>query len=230
MPMAVQVPDSEPREVLRTRFGLDPRRYYFVFSFDGGSSFRRKNPIAVIRAFQKAFAGQDTAVGLVVKCMRATKDLVAWGELQALVEGDERIVLIDRVLAKDEVLALYSACNCFVSLHRAEGFGRGIAEAMLLGLDVVASAAGGNIDFCAGVAGVELIPCQRVETCATDYLEGTANYWGEPSHVEAVQALKNRVRQAEHAADRCTKLVGFSPGVVGNRYATRLFELEQQRR
>lgn len=230
MPMAVQVPDSEPREVLRTHFGLDPRRYYFVFSFDGGSSFRRKNPIAVIRAFQDAFARNDTAVGLVVKCMRATKDLVAWAELQELVEGDERIVLLDRVLAKDEVLALYSACNCFVSLHRAEGFGRGIAEAMLLGLDVVASAAGGNIDFCAGVAGVELIPCQRVETCATDYLEGAANYWGEPSHVDAVRALKNRVRQAEHSADRCTKLVGFSPGVVGNRYATRLFELEQQRR
>lgn len=230
MPMAVEVPESEPRDVVRSRFGLEPGRYYFVFSFDGGSSFKRKNPIAVISAFQEAFARHDDSVGLVVKCMRAAKDLAAWDELQELVEGDDRVVLIDRVLAKDDVLALYSACNCFVSLHRAEGFGRGIAEAMLLGLDVVASAAGGNVDFCTGVAGIELIPCQVVETSAMDYLEGAANFWGEPSHLDAVRALQDRVCKAEHSADRCTTLVGFSPGTVGSRYATRLWELEQQGR
>jgi glycosyltransferase involved in cell wall biosynthesis len=45
-------------------------------------------------------------------------------------------------------MELYRACDCFVSLHRAEGYGRGIAEALLLGLDVIATGHGGNVDFC----------------------------------------------------------------------------------
>lgn len=230
MPMAVQVAPTEPREQLRRHFGLAPARYYFVFSFDGGSSFRRKNPGAVISAFQQAFAHHDRSVGLVVKCMRADKDPAAWAALQALARADERIVLIDRVLAKETVLGLYAACDCFVSLHRAEGFGRGIAEALLLGLDVVASATGGNLDFCTGVAGVELVPCAQVQTCAADYLEGAANYWGEPSHPDAVRALQNSANHRGQPVERGTHLSRFSPGVVGKRYAARLLELDQQRR
>lgn len=230
MPMAVQVAPTEPQELLRRRFGLEPGRYYFVFSFDGGSSFRRKNPIAVISAFQQAFAPHDRSVGLVVKCMRADKEPAAWMALQALAAGDERIVLIDQVLAKDDVLALYAACDCFVSLHRAEGFGRGIAEALLLGLDVVASAAGGNRDFCTGVAGVELVPCAVVQTCAADYLEGAGNCWSEPAQPDAVQALRNRANARAGIRERGSTLNGFAPDTVGRRYAARLLELDQQRR
>lgn len=230
MPMAVQVAPTEPQELLRRRFGLEPGRYYFVFAFDGGSSFRRKNPAAVISAFQQAFAQHDLSVGLVVKGMRADKEPAAWLALQALAAGDERIVLIDQVLARDDVLALYAACDCFVSLHRAEGFGRGIAEALLLGLDVVASAAGGNRDFCTGVAGVELVPCAVVQTCAADYLEGAGNCWGEPVLPDAVQALRNRANARAGIRERGSTLSGFAPYTVGRRYAARLFELDQQRR
>ncbi|MDC7828712.1 MULTISPECIES: glycosyltransferase [Pseudomonas] len=230
MPMAVQVAPPEPRDLLRRRFDLVPGRYYFVFSFDGGSSFRRKNPVAVISAFQAAFAREDQTVGLVVKCMRADKEPAAWMQLQALAAADERIVLIDQVLAKGDVLALYAACDCFVSLHRAEGFGRGIAEALLLGLDVVASAAGGNQDFCTGVAGVELIPCAVVATGAADYLEGADNFWGEPSQPDAVQALRNRASARAGIRERGATLGGFAPDTVGRRYAARLLELDQQRR
>ena len=73
-----------------------------------------------------------------------------WHWLQARAAEDSRIVLIAESLPRHDLLALYGCCDVFLSLHRSEGFGRGIAEALLLGVDVIATAYGGNTDFCAG--------------------------------------------------------------------------------
>lgn len=229
MPMAVEVLNMEEKTSSRLAFNLDVDKYYFVFSFDGGSSFRRKNPTAVIEAFSKAFDDKDGSVGLVIKCMRGHKDAKVWAQIECLASRDTRIKIINEVLSKDDVLRLYSSCDCFVSLHRAEGFGRGIAEAFLLGLDVIASEYGGNIDFCKALE-ARLVQCDDVPTSSFDYVEGDENYWGEPlldSAIESLRIAKSSFNGSEeHRKAKIEKAIDiFSPKNVGYAYKKRLTEV-----
>lgn len=146
MPMAVAIP--KVKRYTRKQWSLPETDHLFVFSFDGNSSLARKNPLGVIEAFKLAFPNGHEAAGLVIKCMRPDINNPAWQRILKLAATDSRIHIIDQMLSKPEVLGLYKVCDCFVSLHRAEGFGRGIAEALLLGLNVIATDHGGNVDFC----------------------------------------------------------------------------------
>ena len=146
MPMAVAIP--KVKRYTRKQWSLPETDYLFVFSFDGNSSLARKNPLGVIEAFKLAFPNGHEAAGLVIKCMRPDIKNPAWQRILKLAATDSRIHIIDQMLSKPEVLGLYKVCDCFVSLHRVEGFGRGIAEALLLRLNVIATDHGGNVDFC----------------------------------------------------------------------------------
>lgn len=73
-------------------------------------------------------------VGLVIRVHRPTQHNASWKKLKALATVDKHIHIIEETLSRPDLLALYQTCDCFVSLHRAEGFGRGIAEALQLGL------------------------------------------------------------------------------------------------
>jgi len=227
MPMAVCLPSevdvTAPRQ--HARFGLPKDKTLFVFSFDGNSYIARKNPLGVLEAFQRAFTAADQHVGLVIKCMRPDPNNPVWQQLQAAAQSDARIQLIDAMLDKADVLELYRACDCFVSLHRAEGFGRGIAEALLLGLDVIATGYGGNVDFCEP-AGAHLVPSQPVRINAADYVEAEGNQWAEPDIPAAAQAMR-AVAQGSHAhrqpTETATRL--FAPSVIGARYRQRLSDI-----
>ncbi|GAB3476933.1 glycosyltransferase [Polaromonas eurypsychrophila] len=134
----------------RPHFALPEHTYLFYFSFDFDSTTERKNPWASLRAFRAAFPGNRKDVGLVIKVMHTSPDDPNWRQLQAEIAADKRIILIDQSLSRHELLALYAACDCYVSLHRAEGFGRGVAEAMLLGKSVIVSDYSGTRDFAYG--------------------------------------------------------------------------------
>ena len=134
----------------RPHFGLPEHSYLFYLPFDFDSTTERKNPWASLRAFRAAFPGKRKDVGLVIKVMHASPDDPNWRRLQAEIGADKRIILIDQSLSRHELLALYAACDCYVSLHRAEGFGRGVAEAMLLGKSVIVSDYSGTRDFAYG--------------------------------------------------------------------------------
>lgn len=233
MPMAVRLPaevdTAAPPQ--RARFGLPAGKTLFVFSFDGNSFIERKNPLGVLDAFQRAFPAGDNSVGLVIKCMRPDPQNPAWQRIGAAAREDDRLIILDAMLDKAEVLELYRACDCFVSLHRAEGFGRGIAEALLLGLDVIATDYGGNVDFC-GPAGAHLVPWQPKALKPDDYVEALGNQWAEPDLDAAAQAMRLIARQRQarmptqlahaHADPRSTL---FAPAVIGARYRQRLTAL-----
>ncbi len=130
----------------RSHFGLDPGRFVVMFAFDMGSSGERKNPLGLLRAFRRAFPG-DEAVTLVVKVSRAEANPTLWDALRLAAAADARVTLVNRVMPRDEAVALLAACDCYCSLHRAEGFGYTLAEAMLLGKPVIATGYSGNLDF-----------------------------------------------------------------------------------
>ncbi|AKH39426.1 group 1 glycosyl transferase [Nitrosomonas communis] len=233
MPTAVKLPDIDlTAPTQRRRFSLPENKTLFVFSFDGNSFIERKNPLAIIKAFHQAFPLIEDSVGLVIKCMRPDVHNPAWQTILAAAKIDNRLIILDARLSKTEVLELYRACDCFISLHRAEGFGRGIAEALLLGLEVIASDYGGNTDFCR-TAGARLIPCHLKATNSNDYIEGQDNFWAEPDISAAAEAMREVFRvQQSHAKgsisierqQQMNEL--FSPETIGARYLERLTVLK----
>lgn len=231
MPMSVKLPDIDLRtQPLRNRFGLPENRTLFVFSFDGNSYIERKNPLAIIEAFRLAFPTGQEPVGLIIKCMRPDARNPAWNTILQAAKTDPRLIVIDAMLSKNEVMELYRACDCFVSLHRAEGFGRGIAEALLLGLEVIATDHGGNTDFCR-TAGAKLIPCHMKPLNPDDYVEASGQSWAEPDTKAAAQAMREVAHHAPNKANLIApeqqKLLNdlFSPASIGASYRRRLANL-----
>lgn len=134
----------------RSCFGIPDGPFTFIFTFDGASRVTRKNPMAVVDAFQQAYPSDD-GVQLVIKTQNthklSTADERAYANIRARARQDRRILIIDESFSSNEVHGLISVCDCYVSLHRSEGFGFGMAEAMKLGVPVIATGYSGNEDF-----------------------------------------------------------------------------------
>jgi glycosyltransferase involved in cell wall biosynthesis len=129
----------------RLDFGLDPDRFVFLSVFDMRSGFGRKNPLAAMLAFERAFAGQQDCE-LIVKVNHAHSNPAALRRLQAEA-FKHRVRVIADTFRHGDVQALIRSADCIVSLHRAEGFGLVLAEAMLLEKPVIATGYSGNLDF-----------------------------------------------------------------------------------
>lgn len=147
MPLACEVMLSEFRS--RRYFGIPEAAYAFLFFFDFRSYATRKNPQAAIRAFTRLCRRRPSAnTCLVIKVHGAEAAPDAFAQLQSdLDELSGRVVLINRQMDDNDTKNLLRCCDCFVSLHRSEGFGRGLAEAMYLGKPVIATRYSGNVDF-----------------------------------------------------------------------------------
>ncbi len=142
VPHVVEVPELAPD---RARFGLADDEFLFLFYFDFHSTPARKNPIGTLNAFRQAFR-PDEPVRLVLKSLNGASRPEALEELRAAADG-LRVTILDEALDGDDRFRLLRSCDAFVSLHRAEGFGLGMAEAMACGMPVIATDWSGNTDF-----------------------------------------------------------------------------------
>lgn len=86
-------------------------------------------------------------MGLVIKCHHGYRHIETLNLLQKLAEQDARITILDCLLSPEEVFGLQSVCDAYVSLHRSEGFGLGMAECMALGKPVIGTGYSGNSEF-----------------------------------------------------------------------------------
>ena len=130
----------------RAELGLPRDGFLFLFSFDYLSVFARKNPLALIDAFIRGFEPGEGA-HLVIKCINHERDPNAHARLLEAAARHRDITVIDRYMSPDDNAALTWLCDSYVSLHRAEGFGLGMAEAMALAKPVIATGYSGNLDF-----------------------------------------------------------------------------------
>lgn len=196
MPMAVTLP--LPRKPERERFGLSIDRFLFYLMFDGNSWLSRKNPVAGVRAFQQAFAHGQKSVGLVIKAMNVHDDNPIWREIVEIAAADDRITIVSERMDRQDTVDFMACCDAYISLHRSEGFGRIIAEAMLLGQPVVVTNFSGNVDFCdaetAYLVDGELVPLKPGE-----YLFHEGQYWCNPDIDMAADQLK---RLLDDSAER----------------------------
>ncbi len=158
----VTLPVIRPRveQLRRERLGL-PDGPLFLFMFDYHSVFERKNPLAVIDAFKRAFAPRSGA-SLAIKCTNSADDPSNHARLLAAAAEHPDVHLLDGYLSPAENDAMIAACDCYVSLHRSEGFGLTPAEAMALGKPVIATGYSGNLDYMtprnARLVDYELVP------------------------------------------------------------------------
>jgi len=178
-----------PRRYSRGEFGLAEGAFVCLFSFDFNSFVTRKNAQGAIDAFRRAFGDARRDVRLVIKTINGERHPEALRKLVAATDGDERIEVRDGFLDRSDMWGLQACCDCYVSLHRSEGLGLGMAECMLLGKPVVATAYSGNLAF-----------MDTDNSCLVDYLlvpvgEGEypaweGQHWAEPDVDHAADYLR----------------------------------------
>jgi len=144
IPLPVVVPRVAP-EVTRVSLGL-PSAFMFLFVFDFFSVLERKNPLGLIRAFDRAFRPGEGPV-LVLKTINGNRELTRLEQLRAAAAGRDDILIVDAYYSAEEKNALLGLCDSYVSLHKSEGLGLTMAEAMGLEKPVIATAYSGNLDF-----------------------------------------------------------------------------------
>lgn len=136
----------QPVERAREELGLSDD-YLFLFCFDFNSLFDRKNPLGLIQAYRDAFPLGRGGTQLVIKTINGQEFPGELERLNAAALDRRDILVVDGYLTADEQNALMSSCNAYASLHRSEGFGLTLLEAMTLGKPVIGTAYSGNLDF-----------------------------------------------------------------------------------
>ena len=122
-------------------------KFIFLFMFDFHSTLARKNPLGVIEAFKRAFRSTNQDVTLMIKFSNSKHYPAELELVKEAASSHPSIQFIDARLPKDVVNALFYNCDCYISLHRAEGFGLTMAEAMYYGKPVIATGYSSNVEF-----------------------------------------------------------------------------------
>ena len=186
MPPGISLPVFSVRP--RSAFGLPDDKLIFMFVFHMASGLERKNPLGLIEAFGRAF-GPDTSVLLVIKTSGGDRHPAQLAALRDAAVG-RNIMLIDRAMTDDQTLALIQLCDCYASLHRSEGYGLAMAEAMLLGKPVIATGYSGNLAFMHAdnscLVNYRLV---RLERDVGEYHAGIR--WAEPSIDHAADMMRS---------------------------------------
>jgi len=208
----------------RRKLGLSPDSFVFLFAFDFHSFVERKNPLGLIAAFNKAF-GDRQDVQLVLKTIHGDAHEHELKALQNAARGSNVLVL-DRIMTRAATQELMASADCYVSLHRSEGFGLTMAEAMLLGKPVIATAYSGNVDFMTG-ADSFLVPYRMVTLAQTHGPYKAGCQWADPDLEYACDMMRfveaNREKAAKvgiRASARVREVL--SPATIGAAVRDRL--------
>jgi Glycosyl transferases group 1 len=221
--IALPVAPPAPAPADRAALGL-PEGFLFGFVFDYESVVERKNPLGLIDAFSRAFAPGEAQ--LVLKTVRGDRHRVEHAAVMAAAADRPDVHVIDRDLPAAEKDALIAALDCYVSLHRSEGFGLTMAEAALLGTPVIATDYGGPRDFLTPFNSF-LVDHRPVAIGPGHHPYPADGEWAQPN-LDQGAALMRAVRDApEEAALRAQRLRAdvereHAPAVAGRAMAARL--------
>ncbi len=185
--------------ITRVAFGLPESALIFGYFFDQKSVFERKNPKGVIKAFREAFGeGVNDNIVLLLKVNTPKGGELEYEMLKAE-NNDLNIIWFEETLSREKTLSLMNCLDVYVSLHRSEGFGLTMAEAMALGKPVIASNYSGNIDFMDNESSI-LINTPAIITTRNygPYPKGTI--WGDPDIIDASYAMVRLIDESERVS------------------------------
>jgi glycosyltransferase involved in cell wall biosynthesis len=223
--LPVPAPQIDPA---LSRADLDlPDKFIFLFCFDFFSVLERKNPLGLIEAFTQAFKAGEGPV-LIIKTINGEKRTLEMEKLRYAARGRPDIILRDGYLSAVQNSTLTGLADCYVSLHRSEGFGLTIAEAMALGKPVIATAYSGNLEFMTDENSY-LCPATRREVGPECEPYPADSHWSEPN-LEAATSLMRQVyanqqearKRGLRAADdiKCFSSAAKAGAIMGDRLTT----------
>jgi len=226
--MAHAIGFERPREGverIRARLRLPAEPFLFLCLFDLNSYSARKNPKAAIEAFRRSgLAGDDAA--LVIKVQNGDANAAEYAAIAEGVRDLPGTVLIGETLSRADIYALEAACDCLISLHRSEGFGLAVAEAMYLGKPVIATGWSATSEYLDAENGFP-VRFSLVELGQNHGPYSKGSIWAEPDPSHAAELMRMVVADPKNAARigsaaRRTIEARFSPSVIGARYRRRL--------
>ena len=230
VPHAIEI--SIPATRNRAAFDLPEDHFCVLVMYDFASSAYRKNPLAAIEAFRLACIMNPDAM-LVIKTINADLDRDAHREMLDAIADLPRVRCIDGYLGRSEMHALEHACDCLVSLHRAEGYGLGLAEMMYLGKPVIATGWSGNMEFMTSANSFPIdYELKPLEHRAGPYETGQP--WAEADVEQAAHVLARLIedhdlgrRIGQRASAHMRQY--FGPARIGALYRRRLGLLSMRR-
>jgi hypothetical protein len=196
--LRVPVTPAAPAELSRAQLGL-PDGFTFLFVFDYRSVFRRKNPLGLVDAFRKAFEPGE-GPSLVIKSIFGEDFARQRQELADAVADRPEIHLLEDNVSAAAKNAMVAACDCYVSLHRSEGLGLTMAEAMYFGRPVIATGYSGNLDFMTA-ANSFLVPAEETTIGPDANPYPPDGRWAEPDLDRAAELMRQVFRDPSAAAD-----------------------------
>lgn len=182
----------------RRDFGLEEDAFVFLVSLDFNSWFERKNPLASVRAFLLAFPEAVTRVRLLIKTSNGFRYPEKFHALLLAAGQDSRIIVRDDVIDRGHMGALQRCCDAYVSLHRAEGFGLGLAEAMFLGKPVIGTAWSGNVDFMDDSNSC-LVDFNLIPVLEGQYSSSGGQHWADADIASAASCMRRIATDPEFA-------------------------------
>lgn len=204
----------------RKALGLPEKGFLFLAMADFLSTPERKNPLGCLEAYCRGPASRADDVYFILKTMNSHLRPDVMRRIQSYSERRSSIIILDGALDRREVNALMQCCDCFVSLHRAEGFGLPLAESMYLGKPVIATGWSGNTDFMNRENSLLVnYTLTELERDAGPYRKG--HTWADPSLDHAAELMDRAVADRESAASVGARGMEhiqrhFSPPAVGN--------------
>jgi len=210
---------------LRASLNLPEKNYLFLFVYDLNSYTERKNPGAVVEAFRRSGLAARGA-SLVIKVHSVAGNERDLEGLRARVADLPGTILITESFSRTRVYDLEAACDCFVSLHRAEGFGFAIAECMYLGKPVIATDWSATAEYLNASNGAPVrAPLVTLNKNHGPYSKGQT--WADPdvNHAaEWMQRLFNDRSLGERLGNAARETIEreFSLQTIGARYRRRL--------
>ncbi|NEQ40752.1 MAG: glycosyltransferase [Okeania sp. SIO3I5] len=228
IPLTVDLPQPK---LTRKDLNWPENKFIFLFVFDFGSSFHRKNAMGSIKAFQNAFEKSQEDVLLIIKFTGDEHFPDQRKELDNLLEGWSSIMIVDRHLPREEVLAFLKNCDCYISLHRAEGFGLTMAEAMFYGKPVIATGYSSNMDFM-NVGNSFLVRYELVTTTEDYGFYPKGSVWADPDVDHAAYFMKyvfENYQEAQKVGAIAAEDVRYllSPETIGKKIKSRLEHLKK---
>src|SRR3954464_12042834 len=197
-PLPVVAPP--PSSLTRADLGLADDAYVFAFVFDFFSTIERKNPLGLIEAFTRAFPEPGRPL-LYLKTINGERSRDELARVRAAAAGRPDVRIEDGYVAGDRLAAMTQHCDCYVSLHRSEGFGLTIAEAMALGKPVIATAYSGNLAFMDEESSF-LVPYSLTALRQAVGPHPAGTVWADPDLDEAARLMRSAFDDPEAARER----------------------------
>jgi glycosyltransferase involved in cell wall biosynthesis len=207
IPYPIDIPFLEAEDEVASNF-YDKSRFNFLFIFDYNSTLERKNPLNLIEAFQKAFGKEDVSVYLTIKTSMSTRFAKEKQLLLDKIGDSKNIKIVEKIFEKDTLNHIIKNCDGYISMHRSEGFGFTMAEAMYFSKPVIATGYSGNTEFMNADNSflVDYEMCQ-VDSEIINYDKNTI--WSNPG-VDHAAVLLKKVRANSVEVQEIAKKAGES--------------------